>query len=240
MHGGRRVRGFVLHLCRWKSLQAPGGEGAEAKGGVPSSGEAQDPNDPGSSGARDVPAPGSTLLSPPESEVCFPALLFLGTLLVPSLPGSRMLPTSRFCAWSSARLGDSKNVLRTATLLACDSLGEPVAQSRAHARMPSVLSLVLPLLLRALPAPYFAHLLLRRAPRASTEPAAAQRAQQWRGVLERQRRGRGHCPLPTRYWLMVVLHLRGDHLGWTEHLREQGFPTGCGGILEFLFMLACS
>lgn len=86
---------------------------------------------------------------------------FLGTPLAPSLPRSGLLPTSRFCDWFSALLGGS-DVLRTATLLACASLGEPVGQSGAHARLPSVLTLVLPLLLGALPAPDFAHLLLRR------------------------------------------------------------------------------
>lgn len=119
---------------------------------------------PGSSGAHDLPAQGSTLLSPPESGICVPVSLFLGTpppdSLAPSLPRSGLLRTSRFCGWFSALLGGS-NVLRTATLLACASLGEPVAQSGAHTRLPSVLTLVLPLLLGALPAPDFAHLLLR-------------------------------------------------------------------------------
>lgn len=137
------------------------GEGAQAKGGVPSSCEARYPGDPGSSGARDVPAQGATLFSPPESVIYVPVPLFLHTLLAPSLPRSGLLPTSRFCGWFSALLGGS-NVLRTATLLVSASLGEPVAQSGAHARLPSVLTLVLPLLLGALPAPDFAHLLLRR------------------------------------------------------------------------------
>lgn len=86
---------------------------------------------------------------------------FLGTPLAPSLPRSGLLQTSRFCGWFSALLGGS-DVLRTATLMACASLGELVAQSGAHARLPSVLTLVLPLLLGALPAPDFAHLLLCR------------------------------------------------------------------------------
>lgn len=90
-----------------------------------------------------------------------PVPLFLHTLLARSLPRSWLLPTSRFCGWFSALLGGS-NVLRTATLLVSASLGEPVAQSGAHARLPSVLTLVLSLLLGALPAPDFAHLLLRR------------------------------------------------------------------------------
>lgn len=133
----------------------------EAKGGVPSSGEARYPGDPVSSGARDVPAQESSLFSPPEPGICVPVPLFLCTPLAPRLPRSGLLPTSRFCGLFSALL-DGSNVFRTATLLACASLGESVARSGAHARLPSVLTLVLPLLLGALPAPDFAHLLLRR------------------------------------------------------------------------------
>lgn len=160
---------------------------------------------PGSSGAHDLPAQGSTLLSPPESGICVPVSLFLGTPppdpLAPSLPRSGLLRTSRFCGWFSALLGGS-NVLRTATLLACGFVGGACGAERsahtatqcAHPRSPS--------------SAWSSSRTRLRTPPAALEPAgllALPLSWRLRGapssgggwVLESQRR-HSHCPLPTR------------------------------------------
>ena len=159
------------------------GEGVEAKGGVPSGGEASYPGDPGSSGARDVPAQGSTLLSPSESGICFPVLPRHPPWLRACLDRGCYRPPDSVVgslhSWVAAMSSGPRPcwlVLRWASLWR--------REERTHgcpACSPSFSLFCLEL---------FPHPTSHtsccagacRAPRASTELAAARRAQQWRRV----------------------------------------------------------
>lgn len=123
---------------------------------------------PGSSGAHDLPAQGSTLLSPPESGICVPVSLFLGTA------------TLLACGFVGGACGAERSA-HTATQCAHPrSPSSAWSSSRTRLRTPP--AALEPAGLLALPLSWR----LRGAPSSGGG---------W--VLESQRR-HSHCPLPTR------------------------------------------